>query len=547
MSLFQTKPSDVSSQHDSLFTGIVSIAAEAIIATDDGFRILVFNAGAEGIFGYAAAEVLGQPLAILLPQRFRTAHAEHMRRFEQSEVSARRMGERQQISGRRKNGEEFPAEASILQLREHGRTIFAVVLRDVTVQRRAAERQQFLAAAGEALAGSVDYARTLERIVRLPIPILGDACILDLLRGDEPERTLVAHLDREKELLMREMRERFPPILGAEPFTRVLETRQSVVADHAAVASAIAGAPEEQRTYAERLGVRSAMMTPLVSRGRAIGAIGFHSIHRQYDADDRALAEDFARIAALAIDSAFHYEQMQRALRARDDMVGIVSHDLRNPVQAIKMLAGAAIRRDDGADPDELREHFQVIRRAADQMDELIQSLLDVTRIETGRFYVAPTPAHPAELVNSALEMLAPLAKDREIALERDVAGSTVRVAADVPRVTQVLSNLVGNALKFTREGGRITIRAAPGEGVVLFAVSDTGDGIPADQLPHVFDRFRPYRRGALSGAGLGLPISRGIIEAHGGRIWMESEVGVGTTTYFTLPLADANVLPDDA
>jgi PAS domain S-box-containing protein len=546
MSTSQSRAPDAFTHRDSLFSGIVSIAAEAIIATDAEFRILVFNSGAERIFGYPAAEVLGRSLELLIPPRFRTSHALRMRRFEQSQVSARRMGERQQISGLRKNGEEFPAEASILQLREDDRAIFAVVLRDVTVQRHAEERQRFLVVAGEALAGSLDYARTLERIVRMPMPILGDACVIDLLRPGEPEYTIVAHADGQKEDLMREMRERFPPILGAQPFARVLETRQSIVADRAAVESAISNATDEQRAIAERLGVRSAMMTPLISRGQAIGAIGFHSASRQYDADDRALAEDFARVAALAIDSAFHYEQMQRALRARDEMVGIVSHDLRNPVQAVKMLTGAATRRDDGDVPDELREQFQMIRRAADQMDELIQALLDVTRIEAGRFHVAPAPVDPGEIVDTALEMLAPLARDREIALERDLADAVPAVAADVARVAQVLSNLVGNALKFTHEGGRITVRTAPGDGVVLFAVSDTGDGIPADQLPHIFDRFRPYRRATQSGAGLGLPISRGIIEAHGGRIWMESEVGVGTTTYFTLPLADGNVPGDD-
>jgi PAS domain S-box-containing protein len=357
-----------------LFSGLLAIAADAVIAVDDEQRIIFFNQGAERIFEWTAAEVGGEYLEMLLPERYRAAHRGHLRGFGAAHGRARLMGERQQISGLRKSGEEFPAEAAIQRIEVNGHNVYAAVLRDISARQR---------------------------------------------------------------------------------------------------------------------------------------------------------AEDALR----------------QAIQARDDMMGIVSHDLRNPANAVKMLARSILQAGRPVQlPGDVVESVQVIRQAAEQMDALIQDLLDITRLEAGRLVVSPKPVDAEWIVSRSVEALRPLADAGGVSLWAEPVPELSIMRVDPDRILQLLSNIVGNAIKFTPAGGVVTVRVGSSEEGVLFTVSDTGAGIPAPQLPHVFDRFFQVatgaRFGARHGAGLGLPISRGIVEAHGGRIWIESEPDRGTTVRFLLPSA---------
>ena len=526
---------------DSLFAEIASISADAIITIDEQQRILFFNSGAEDIFGYTAADVAMRPLSILLPERFRGGHDAHIARFGAAPVRARRMGERQEISGRRKNGEEFPAEASISKIADNGHRLFTVVLRDISERKRAADRLRFLAEAGEALAGTLDSDQTLALVARLAVPTLGDACLADVFYGGLLHRVASAHAESAAEVVLREMALRFPPDpAGSLPAARVLRTHEPVLVqtvDEEWLGETIG--VEEHREMFRRLRVRSIVAVPLIAHGRSVGALTFHSSRRSFGPDDVQLAADLARRAALAIDNARLHDELRAAIRARDEMMGIVSHDLRNPVQAIKMLAAAI-----GASPNDDRahatavEHATVIRRAAQQMDTLIQDLLDVVRIDAGQLHVQPRAVGVNELLSAALETLEPLAEAKSLTLTTAIEPKLPEVVVDAERIAQVLSNLVGNAIKFTPQGGEITVSADTVDGIVRVSVTDTGPGIPADQLGRVFDRFWQSRRSSPHGAGLGLSIAKGIVEAHGGRISASSQMGVGTTFTFTMPVA---------
>jgi signal transduction histidine kinase len=172
-------------------------------------------------------------------------------------------------------------------------------------------------------------------------------------------------------------------------------------------------------------------------------------------------------------------------------------------------------------------------------MDRLIEDLLDVTRMEAGHLSVEPEPVATRQVVSDSVEAQEPLATAASLELRADLAGALPDVWVDRDRLLQVFENLIGNALKFTRAGGVVTVGAAPRHGgEVLFWVSDTGAGIAPDQLPHVFDRFWQSRKAGRRGAGLGLPIVKGIVEAHGGRIWAQSTPGEGSTFFFTMPTA---------
>jgi signal transduction histidine kinase len=175
------------------------------------------------------------------------------------------------------------------------------------------------------------------------------------------------------------------------------------------------------------------------------------------------------------------------------------------------------------------------MKRAGERMNRLVQDLLDVAKLEAGRVAISARPVAVAPLVSEASGMLAPIAAEKQLRLETVIAEGLQEVVADEGRVIQVLSNLVGNAVKFTPAGGTITIRAEDAPGGVRFSVSDTGVGMTPDQLSQLFGQFWQANPADRRGIGLGLSIAKGIVEAHGGRIWVESQPGVGTTFHFTL------------
>jgi signal transduction histidine kinase len=170
-------------------------------------------------------------------------------------------------------------------------------------------------------------------------------------------------------------------------------------------------------------------------------------------------------------------------------------------------------------------------------MSRLIQDLLDASRVQTGQLLLERVVTGPQSILMESLEMLQPLATHADVQLETDVESGLPAVRVDRQRLVQVLSNLVGNALKFTPAGGRILMAAHAHDGGVRFTVSDTGAGIPPEQLPLIFGRFW-QARSDRRGLGLGLSIAKGIVEAHGGSIWANSEVGVGSTFGFDVPQA---------
>jgi signal transduction histidine kinase len=227
------------------------------------------------------------------------------------------------------------------------------------------------------------------------------------------------------------------------------------------------------------------------------------------------------------------YEDAEASIDAREQVLKIVSHDLRNPLHTISMCASLLL--DLPMPPEKQGEHLQRIRRAGERMNRLVQDLLDVAKLEAGRVAIAARPVAVAPMMSEAQEMLAPLAADKGLELQTVVADGLQPIVADEGRVIQVLSNLVGNAVKFTPAGGRIVIRADDAPGGVRFSVSDTGQGMSPDQLSKLFGRFWQANPADRRGIGLGLSIAKGIVEAHGGRIWVESQPGAGTTFHFTL------------
>lgn len=230
-------------------------------------------------------------------------------------------------------------------------------------------------------------------------------------------------------------------------------------------------------------------------------------------------------------------EYRQRALaseREQAEILSVVSHDLRNPLSAILVSSRMLSRTiPPGA---EGRRQLDAIQRAAEEINHVIQDLLDATSIETGSLMLGAKPCDVAPLIDAAIAAIGPAAAQKPLVLKKEILPDLPRVLVDRDRTVQALSNLLGNAVKFTPKGGEITLRAEPSATGALFSIADTGPGIPDDLLPQLFGKYSPKRGPCSQGLGLAVFVAKGIVDAHGGRIWAESRLGQGSTFFFTLP-----------
>ncbi|WP_420129265.1 ATP-binding protein [Longimicrobium sp.] len=427
-----------------------------------------------------------------------------------------------------------------------GHTVAAVSsFTDVTEELRRLRTEHVLAEVGEVLSSSLEPREIIQQVARLCAGMLADYCIVHVEEGDTVRAHGIAHADRTREELVRGVLRRFPIPPGADqPVMRALRTGEPEmisVVDEAALRALCTGPDHVEMVRA--LGLSSAIVVPIRAKGRTLGALSLARTGGEpYDAHDLALVEEVARRAALAVENARLYETAQQAVRARDEVVAVVSHDLRNPLNAV-LIASTVLA--EYGDVERLsardRKQLDVIRRSAEQMTALVQDLLEVSSLESGSMQMNPRPCAPSVLVGAAEEMFRPLAEEKGVALVVGNAADIPPAQADYGRTLQVFGNLVGNAIKFTPAGGQVQVGAERAVDYVRFWVRDTGPGIEREHLPRLFDRFWQARRGGKAGAGLGLAIAKSIVEGHGGQIWVESAPGEGSTFHFTLPVAPAS------
>jgi signal transduction histidine kinase len=406
---------------------------------------------------------------------------------------------------------------------------------EAKVAREAAEREErrtaFLAAAGEQLAASLEYEQTITSLARLIVPNLAEMCVVDMTDSEGSlRRAAVAHRNPEDEAMLAPMVGRMTHDIP-EMLIHIIRSGEP----------ALVGAASplfEYVTGQKDGGTRTLVFLPLVSRGHTIGIAGAVSpASKPFTSDDLPLFLDLSRRASLSIDNARLYLESQQAVRAREEVLAIVSHDLRNPLSAITLGSSLLLTSTNLSAED--REQIETMQVSAERMNRLIADLLDVTRLEGGkRLPIEPAPVSVTELLSEAEELFRAQAAVAGVSIDADRDERVSAVFADHHRVMQVLSNVVGNSLKFTPPGGTIRVYAEPHPNGVLFTVSDTGPGIPREHLTHIFTPYWQAKRAERLGAGLGLPIAKGIVEAHGGEIWAESEPGQGTRFHFTLPAA---------
>lgn len=409
---------------------------------------------------------------------------------------------------------------------------------DVTELKRAELSQRFLSDAAAALSEPLDFHTALEKLAHLVVPTLADACVVSRVNQGRLHFLVAVHPDAQA-------------IEQAKQVKPVDETAAElgpvqVLRDDRTVLAELTGADEmaARSPTLRALNAHGFIAIPLRPRGelRAVVTLLSTGPERRFGPAEMSLAEELVSKSALTIDNARLLEEAREATDARDELLAIVSHDLRNPLSAIALGARRietleANAREEGAAPKVMAAAAR-IRRAATRMERLLNDLVDLERIKSRRLHLEPHPILAGELVKETVELLAPLAAERRIELTME-SGLTrqVHVRCDAERMMQVFWNLVGNAIKFTPPEGRIVVRVEAQNRRVRFVVSDTGPGLSEEAVERVFEaHWQGSGEEARQGLGLGLAISRGIIEAHGGRIWAERPETGGGCFLFELP-----------
>jgi signal transduction histidine kinase len=400
---------------------------------------------------------------------------------------------------------------------------------------------QFLATAGRVLVESFDKTDTLKKMAELAVSQISDGCIVRLI-GEDGKLHLEAVVHRNPK--MQQSLESFAKSVyerGVLP-SEVGEALQTITVqirnDFSRIYKTDTQLNSEERHYLEQLGEFNAVIIPLRAHGLVIGMLSIMSdkSKRRFEESDIGFLESVGNQLAFSIENNRLYNKAQSAIKLREEILAIVSHDLRSPLTAIQMVGKILPKVAD--DKTKILNFSERILRSTDQMKRMIEDLMDFAKIQEGNLSIEAKVEKPKELVEMVFEMMKTQAEEKHLELTLEIGSELLAIKYDKQRLAQALLNLVGNAIKFTEIGGSICISVLESKVGVMFSVTDTGSGISKEDLPKIFDRYWQAKRSKTLSAGLGLSITKGIIEAHGSQIRVESQLGKGSNFYFILPLS---------
>ncbi|MCM2349390.1 MAG: ATP-binding protein [Bacteriovoracaceae bacterium] len=421
-----------------------------------------------------------------------------------------------------KTEEKIPVSADHFMIHEPqtGRLLgMGTITRDITRNKNFENLLKFLAEAGATLSSTLGYENTLKSVGELSVRELADICVLEIFDEDGKFTRYVTAADDKKEWIADIIMSRYPN----RPF---IETNETLFIEHTSL-------------ELQALSIKSAIAIPLLVHGKNLGIISYLSDGktRTFGEVEVPMAEEFTRLSALSIRNAKLYREEQEASKMREDVLAVVSHDLKNPLSFIHLVA-QMIQRSENPDKDKIKEFGTKIGKAAEQMQVLIHDLLDFAKLKSGTLSVEKRPVSFGEVIAMVIDQLKLQAENKKQTLTINLYPDLPEIDADPYRMAQILTNLLDNAIKFTPEGGEVMLWATKGEEGILVTVSDNGPGIEADQLPNIFEKFWQAKRTKHMGSGLGLAIVKGLIEAHNGKVWVESRVGKGASFSFSVPFA---------
>jgi PAS domain S-box-containing protein len=520
--------------------------ASGLYVVDAESRLTFLNPAGERLLGWSEADLKGKDMHAAV--HFQRPDGAPYPRKECPLVRVIRSGgtlsQHEEVFTRR-DGSMFPAICSSAPLVEDGETVGAVVsFEDISRRKQQELNHQFLAEAGKVLATSLDYETTLRELARLAVPHIADWCAVDLLdEAGNLRRVSVQHVDPEKVALAHEVQRRYPsPPDAPRGLSKVIRTGESEYLPEIP--------PEMLRQAAydadhlrilESLGLRSAIVVPLLVRGRTTGALTLVAAEslRRFEPEDLELAQELAERAAMAVENARLYRQLENETRAKDQFLAMLGHELRNPLAAVSNALQVMTLAAPGSPG--FGRAVEVALRQIQHQKRLVDDLLDVSRVQRGKISLRKEPLDLCRVVRETLEDHRPTLEAAGLSVRLELPEEPVCINGDRTRMAQILGNLLDNARKFVPEGGAVTVSLRRAGGQACLEVADTGTGIRAEMLPRIFDAFmqadvsldRPS-----GGLGLGLALVRGLTELHGGTIRAESPgPGQGSRFSLTFPL----------
>jgi PAS domain S-box-containing protein len=536
---------------------IVEAAPIGIALSDPDGRIVTANPAYQRLVGYSEAELRRMRWADLIA-------AENLPRQQalfHELVEGTRASYDIQTQYRRKDGEwRWGRLVASIARDATGAPICSVgMLEDITAAKRAeAERQvllereqtarrrlALLSQAGQRLASSLRYEATLTEVARLAVPAFGDACVVDLVQEDGSlQRLAEAHADPTQEPVLRKLRRFAPELPPSHPVLQVVRSGASALCSEFtdALRTALFHDPEQARLHRE-LGFTSYLVVPLVLHERVLGALSFFTTgpRQRFSEQDVPLAEELARRAARAIENARLHRQLHDLLEARHAFITAITHDLRGPLTGIKgytQLLQRQLAREGALNVPVAKEQLATVMANVARLQAMVQELLDTQRLEMGELLALNR--EPTDLVALARRVLAECQiEDESRRLWLDAPAAELVGDWDGPRLERVLQNLLENARKYSSEGSAVVVTLRQVGHAAVLQVRDQGVGIPAQDLPHIFERFRRGAnvRGQVPGTGLGLWGVHQIVQQHGGSVHVESQEGRGTNVTVRLPL----------
>ncbi len=493
------------------FRGLIETARDAIVVLNQLGKIIFVNHQVERWFGYLKKELIGHELNVLVPPG-------------------------NDLVGKRKDGSTFPVELSFSPSESDEGRLITTVIRNISDTKKREVQTALVAKLGQRLTETLDFDVIINDSADMLVPEFADYCVIRI--ADNKGRLYskkVAHKDHN-------MVERYEMFVQKLERSKVI---QNALGELIRNGKTIISVPEssfrcdvdpELRRITNDIGIHSYIVVPLIPRNTVSGTLSFVMTdpHRGFQKEDIQFFEDIGHRIALSMENAKLYKDATQAIKTREEILSVVSHDLKSPLAAIKMRL-EVMRRARVLTEEKLLEHTEKISKTLDHMQSLISDILDFAKLESGTFSLDRCDHTLKEVVMPLVEIIEPQAHAKNIKFQVNIFDGEHTVNCDVMRIRQVLSNLLSNAIKFTQVGGTINLVVTKTNDKIQFCVTDTGWGIASENIDKVFERFWQSTTTKKMGSGLGLSICKAIVEAHGGKIWVESELQVGSKFYFSI------------
>ncbi|HEY3122211.1 MAG TPA: ATP-binding protein [Vicinamibacteria bacterium] len=521
-------------------SAIVESSSDPVVGKSLDLQILSWNRAAEERYGFLAEEAVGRHVSLFVPE-------DRIKELEDA-ISRIASGERVapfETVRRRKDGAAVEISLAVSPIRNAAGRVVGVsgIDRDLSARKREERRLALLAGVSDVfLHSGLDFKKAAAEIVRRTAAVMGDLCVIRLISTDRSSLEPIAyhHTSPEADAMLAELI--IPePTGGQGLLARVLTSNEALLVPRVDTAFLRSVARPETETYAARFTPHTLLMVPMRLGSRPVGVLSVarNSPGPPYTVEDQTLLQAIADRAAATLENARLYEQVSVANHLKDDFLSTLSHELRTPLNAI--LGWSTLLHGGNLSAEDQTRAIGAILRNTEAQNRLIAEILDMSRMASGKLRIEVESVDLPAVIERAVETVAPAARAKQVRLRTILDPAAGPVSGDAQRLQQVVWNVLSNSIKFTPRGGQVEVRLERVDSHVEIAVQDTGIGISADFLPHVFELFRqadssPSRQ--HGGLGLGLALAKHLVELHGGTIEASSPGdGGGTLVRVKLPL----------